>query len=137
MDLAKVHARIRNIRVDCLHKLTTHLVLNNIAIAIEDLNVKGMMKNRCLSRHIMDQSFYEFRRQLTYKCQLYGSKLYIADRFYPSSRLCNACNEKNTMLTLKDRNWICSCGAEHDRDINAAINLERIIGTVSSTGALA
>ncbi|MCB0510161.1 MAG: transposase, partial [Bacteroidetes bacterium] len=80
--LSILHARIRNIRIDALHKLTTHLVLNNTKISIEDLNVKGMLANSKLSRHIMDQSFYEFRRQLNYKSSWYGSELVIVDRFY-------------------------------------------------------
>lgn len=132
--LAALHERIANIRSDNLHKLTTDLALTYTEIGIEDLNVKGMMKNRKLSRHIMDQSFYEFRRQLTYKTDWYGSQLVVIDRYYPSSKICSICGEKNEELKLSDRKWICSCGAWHDRDINAARNIERMMSTVSSTG---
>jgi putative transposase len=133
--LAELHARIANIRSDNLHKLTTDLVLTYTLIGIEDLNVKGMIKNRRLSRHIMDQSFYECRRQLAYKSKWYGSRLVVMDRFYPSSKLCSTCGEKNETFSLSDRRWRCRCGAEHDRDINAAMNIERMMmSTVSSTG---
>jgi putative transposase len=134
LKLSKLHARIANIRNDNLHKLTTELVLNYDKIGIEDLNVKGMASNRKLSRHIMDQSFYEFRRQLEYKSSWYGSDLIVTDRFYPSSKLCSNCGIKKEDLKLSDREWICECGATHDRDINAAINIERYMSTVSSTG---
>jgi putative transposase len=133
--LATLHARISHIRVDSLHKLTTALVLNNSQIAIEDLNVKGMAANRKLSRHIMDQSFREFRRQLTYKSQWYKTELIVVNRFYPSSKMCHCCGHYNQALTLADRIWTCICGVTHDRDLNAAINLKNAINlnTVSST----
>jgi putative transposase len=83
----------------------------------------------------MDQSFYEFRRQLTYKSERYGSKLIVADRFYPSSKICNVCGQKNTDLKLSTRKWSCGCGSFHDRDENAALNLAKLASsTVSSTG---
>jgi len=132
MRLSKLHARIGSIRSDALHKLTTRLVLNYDVIGIEDLNVSGMVKNRRLSRHIMDQSFYEVRRQLEYKGRLYGSCIVVADRFFPSTRMCSACGEKNDSLGLGDRIWTCPrCQIEHDRDVNAAVNLEYL--AVSST----
>jgi len=131
--LAKLHAKIAHIRENSLHQLSTYLVLNHTKIGIEDLNVSGMQKNRKLSRHIMDQGFSEFRRQLTYKAKWYGSEITVADRFYPSSKNCHLCGEKNEALTLKDRHWICRCGALHDRDINAAKNLEKL-ATASSAG---
>ena len=97
--------------------------------------VKGMAANRKLSRSIMDQSFYEFRRQLDYKTKWYGGELIIVDRFFASSKLCHSCHRRNEMLTLSDRHWTCVCGLAHDRDINAAINIERWMNnTVSSTG---
>ena len=134
--IAKLHAEIVDIRNDSLHKISTDIVLNSTRICIEDLNVAGMIKNRKLSRHIMDQSFAEFRRQLEYKAAWYGSELIVVDRFFPSSKLCSACHEKNNDLKLSDRYWTCDhCGITHDRDLNAAINLEQYKkNTVSSTG---
>lgn len=136
MKLSKLHTAIANIRVDYLHKTSTKIVLNHAKICIEDLNVAGMIKNRKLSRHIMDQSFSEFRRQLEYKSNWYHSELIVADRFFPSSKMCNGCREINSNLTLSDRHWTCDhCGITHDRDLNAAINLEKYVAknTVSST----
>jgi putative transposase len=126
VKLAKLHARITNIRTDALHKLTTDTVLNHTIIGIENLNVKGMAANRRLARHVMDQSFYEFRRQLEYKARWYGSIVHVADRWFPSSKLCSACGAINTDLVLGVSQWVCECGADHDRDENAAINLERL-----------
>lgn len=96
--LAKCHARISQIRRDAIHKFTTELVLNYTRIGIEDLHVKGMAANRRLSRHIMDQSFYECRRQFTYKCKWYDSELIVIDRFYPSSKRCYVCGKVNKNL---------------------------------------
>jgi putative transposase len=135
LALSRLHAQIANIRADSLHKLTTELVLNYTRIGIEDLNVSGMASNRRLSRHIMDQSFYEFRRQLSYKSDWYGSELVIADRFFPSSKRCNTCDELYKDLTLSERYWTCShCNTYHDRDLNAAINLYNYLSTASSAG---
>lgn len=133
MRLANLHLDIANIRKDYLNKTTTNIVLNYDKIGIENLNVKGMSSNRKLARHILDQSFYEFKRQLEYKAQMYGSEIIIADRFFPSSKLCHVCNWKNEKLELKTRNWVCAeCNTLHDRDYNAAKNLE-LLCTVSST----
>jgi putative transposase len=132
--LAKLHVRIANIRRDYLHKFTTDLVLNYTRIGIEDLNVKGMSSNRRLSRHIMDQSFHECRRQLIYKGAWYGSNIIIVDRFYPSSKMCSICGRINENLTLSDRAWDCVCGTHHDRDVNAARNIEKFMSTASSAG---
>ena len=133
MRLAKLHLDIVNIRKDYLNKTTTNIVLNYDKIGIENLNVKGMSSNRKLARHILDQSFYEFRRQLEYKAQMYGSEIVVADRFFPSSKLCHVCNWKNKKLELKTRHWVCmECNTLHDRDYNAAKNLE-LLCTVSST----
>lgn len=130
--LARLHAKIANIRMDALHKLTTDLVLNHSVIGVEDLNVKGMVRNKRLSRHIMDQSFGELRRQLAYKAKWYGTTVVVADRFFASSKLCSACGEKNPAVVLGVSSWDCpSCGVTHDRDENAAINLEHL--AVSST----
>ena len=133
IKLAKIHAKISNIRKDALHKLTTELALNYTAIGIEDLHVKGMAANRKLARHIMDQSFYEFRRQLEYKAKWYKSAVIAANRFFPSSKKCCICGIINNNLTLKDHDWTCdSCGTYHDRDLNAARNLAAFANTASS-----
>ena len=123
--LARFHRRIADIRADALHKLTTSLTRYR-TIVIEDLNVGGMLANRHLARAIADLGLFEFRRQLDYKAAMAGSMLIVADRWYPSSKLCSTCSVKNASLTLSDRTWTCtSCGTFHDRDINAARNLAR------------
>ena len=122
--LAKLHARIANIRADALHKLTTDLTRRFHTICIEDLNVRGMMKNRHLARSIADMSFFEFRRQLEYKAAMRGGQVVMADRFFASSKTCSACGHKLVDLPLSARRWTCpDCGAVHDRDMNAARNL--------------
>jgi len=123
--LARLHARIANIRKDALHKLTTRLTKGYSKIGIEDLKVSGMVKNRRLARSILDMSFSEFRRQLEYKAALTGSRVVVADQFYPSSKTCSKCGHKLDELPLNARRWTCStCKSEHDRDVNAAMNLE-------------
>ena len=125
--LARLHSRIANVRADFTHKLTTRLCRNNQAVVIEDLNVKGMLSNEKLARAISDVGFGMFRFQMEYKAKRYGARLVLADRWYPSSRLCSVCGCKNETLALNDRQWTCcGCGANHDRDRNAAINLERL-----------
>lgn len=124
--LARLHARIAHIRADFTHKLTTRLCRENQAVAIEDLNVRGMLANHRLARAIADVGFYEVRRQLQYKAQRYRTLLVLADRWYPSSKLCAVCGAHNASLTLNERDWHCQCGAHHDRDVNAAINLQRL-----------
>lgn len=131
--LARLHARIARVRQDFTHKLTTRLCRENQAVAIEDLNVGGMLANARLSRAISDVGFYEIRRQLLYKAARYGTLIVLADRWYPSSKLCSGCGVRNATLALGERAWTCAgCGARHDRDVNAAINLQRL-----ATGALA
>ena len=130
--LARLHARIASIRLDALHKLTTDLARRFHTIGIEDLNVRGMVKNRHLARSIADMGFAEFRRQLQYKATMHGGLVVVADRFYPSSKTCSACGHVLAALPLSVRAWTCpECGARHDRDINAAINLKNM--AVSST----
>ena len=125
--LAKIHKKVADIRADALHKLTTWLAKNHSTIVIEDLNVSGMLKNHKLASAIADCGFYEFKRQLTYKCEWYGSELIIADRFYPSSQLCSQCGHQQKM-PLSVRRYECSnCGFTTDRDLNAAINLENYV----------
>ncbi|ORE90693.1 transposase OrfB [Stappia sp. 22II-S9-Z10] len=134
--LATLHARIANIRGDALHKLTTRLVLENDVIGIEDLNVRGMAKNRRLARSIMDQSFHEFRRQITYKAAWYGTQVVVADRWYPSTKTCGTCGTVSRNVVLGMSEWPCgSCGTLHDRDLNAALNLERLAASSAVTAS--
>lgn len=134
--LAKFHKKVSDIRKDVLNKITTQLTKTKSVVVIEDLNVSGMMKNRSLSRAISDVGFHELRRQLEYKGGWYGCQVVVADRFFPSSKTCCECGRIDTDLTLSDRVFACECGNEIDRDLNAAINLERYC-TVSSTGSYA
>lgn len=121
--IAKLHAKIANIRNDATHKLTSHLTKNHSDIVIEDLNVSGMMKNHKLASAIADSGFYEFRRQLEYKAEWYGSKVTVIDKWYPSSQLCSSCGSRQPM-PLQVRQYDCySCGLSLDRDLNAAINI--------------
>lgn len=123
-QIQQVHRRLANIRNNYLHQTTTNIVKTKpYRVVIEDLNIKGMMKNRHLSKAISKQGFYEFRRQLEYKCKFRGIELVIADRFYPSSKTCSQCGEIKKDLKLKDRVYKCSCGLNIDRDLNASINL--------------
>ena len=126
IKIARLHRKIANIRKDTLHKLTTYLAKNHSQIVVENLNVSGMLKNRKLAKAIADMGFYEFRRQLEYKCQLYGSQLIVADRFFPSSKTCSLCGWYNPDLKLSDRWFLCvGCGSFIERDWNASINLSR------------
>ena len=127
IKLAQLHARIAAIRLDTLHQLTSDLTRRFHTIAIEDLNVRGMMKNRRLARAIADMGFFEFRRQLEYKAAMRGGQVWVADRFYPSSKTCSCCGHKLEKLDLSVRAWTCpACGTIHDRDVNAAINLKNM-----------
>ena len=122
--VAKLHAHIANQRFDSLHKLTTKLVRTYGTICIEDLNVQGMMKNHKLAKSVADASFYEFRRQLEYKAIENGNTVYLADRFYPSSKRCSSCGSVKAKLDLNERTYYCDhCGLVIDRDLNAAVNL--------------
>ena len=135
--LARLHARIANIRLDALHKLTTEITRRFHTIGIEDLNVRGMMANRHLARSIADMSFHEFRRQLEYKAERRGGRVVVADRWFPSSKTCSACGSVQEAMPLSVRQWICpDCGTRHDRDLNAARNLATYAASsaVSSCG---
>jgi len=126
--VALLHEKITNQRTDYIHKITTGLIRDNQAetFVIEDLNVAGMLKNHNLAQAISDVSFGEFFRQLKYKCDWYGKNLVTIGRFEPSSKMCSDCGEINRDLTLGDREWTCKCGANHDRDHNAAKNIRSI-----------
>jgi putative transposase len=122
--LARLHWRISNIRRDKLHKVTTHLAKNHSQIFIEDLGIKGMMKESRLSWAIADVGWGEFRRQLTYKAKWYGSKVILAPRFFPSSKRCSRCGQTKKKFALSEHIFKCqSCGLHLDRDLNAANNL--------------
>ncbi|MCX4430063.1 RNA-guided endonuclease InsQ/TnpB family protein [Streptomyces mirabilis] len=123
LKVAKIHARIADRRRDGLHKLTTRLVRENQTIVIEDLTVRSMVKNRKLARAISDAAWSEFRSMLEYKAQWYGREVIAVDRWFPSSRLCSACNTLQDTMPLNVRTWTCDCGVTHDRDVNAANNL--------------
>jgi putative transposase len=124
LRLAKMYLRMFNIRQDTLHKVTTYLAKSHSKIVIEDLLVSGMMKNRRLARVIADVGFYEFRRQLEYKCGWYGSELVVVSRIFPSSKMCSHCGHRKKELSLSEREYHCEqCGLEIDRDLNAALNL--------------
>ena len=132
--VARIHQHISDVRKDFLHKLSTQLVRENQAIALEDLAVRNMVKNRKLSRCISEQGWREFRTMLEYKCEWYGRKLLIVDRFYPSSKTCSCCGAKAS-FGLETRQWTCgSCGANHLRDVNAAKNILAAGQAVSACG---
>lgn len=119
-----LHEHIKNQRVDYLHKISKYLVDNYDTICIENLGVSNMVKNHNLARAISDMGWREFRSMLEYKCEWYGKNLSVIGRFDPSSKTCSNCGTINNELKLSNREWTCnSCGANHDRDINAAINI--------------
>jgi putative transposase len=123
--LARLHERVANRRKDFLHQLSSKLVSENQSLAIEDLHVKGMLKNHKLAKSISDVGWGMFITMLMYKCDWYGTNLIKIGRFDPSSKTCSNCGNINDDLTLNIREWICNnCSAEHDRDINAAINIK-------------
>lgn len=121
--LAVLHWRISNRRKDFLHKLSHRLATKYSLIVCEDLAVANMVKNPKLARSISDVGWGEFYRQLDYKSKWYGSEFQQVARFFPSSKKCSSCGLVKNDLKLSDRNWVCSCGIEHDRDLNAALNI--------------
>ncbi|OKI61279.1 RNA-guided endonuclease InsQ/TnpB family protein [Micromonospora sp. CB01531] len=124
LTVARIHARIADRRRDHLHKLTTRLVRETQTVAIEDLSVRNMLRNRRLARVISDAAWGQFRSMLEYKATWYGREVIPVDRWLPSSKTCSACGRINTTLALNVRTWTCpGCGVEHDRDINAAKNI--------------
>jgi putative transposase len=126
LQLSKIHETINNQRNNFQHQLSLRLISENQAIALETLNVKGMIKNHCLAQCISDAGWSSFVTKLEYKAELLGKTILRIGRFEPSSKLCNVCGYYNSNLTLKDRDWICpDCKTKHDRDINAAINIKK------------
>ena len=127
--VARIHAQIADKRRDFLHKLSTRLVDENQALAVEDLHVKGMIRNRRLARAISDAGWGMFVGMLEYKCAWYGRRFVKVERFYPSSKTCSSCGHKLAELKLDVRSWRCpSCGVVHDRDVNAARNIAGAAG---------
>ncbi len=125
-SLARLHMRIANIRRDTLHKVTTTIADNYSHIGIEELHVKGMVRNSKLARAISDVGLGEFRRQLTYKAEWRGSTVVIHSRFFPSSKKCSSCSNVKETLSLSERIYRCECGLTIDRDLNAAMNLNPV-----------
>lgn len=123
IKVAKIHEKITNSRMDVIHKTTKSLVDSYDVIYLEDLNIKGMIKNPKLSRSIQDVSWGKFIETLRYKAQWNDKEVIHIDRFFPSSKTCNKCGWINNSLELNDRNWTCKCGEILDRDVNAAINI--------------
>jgi putative transposase len=133
--LGRVHARVANVRRDALHKLTTNLVTEHGTVVVEDLHVAGLVRNRRLARALSDAGMGELHRLLAYKSYWYGSRLVVADRFYPSSKTCSACGWAKAKLTLAERTYACeACGLRIDRDLNAARNLAKLVQCVAQSG---
>ena len=126
LAVGKVHAKIRRKRLDFLHQLSSRLVREYRTIGVESQNVKGLVRTR-LAKSVSDAGWSEFKRQLEYKSTLSGSLIVHADRFYPSSKTCHVCQNVRDSLSLSEREWMCTaCGAQHDRDLNAARNLAAV-----------
>ncbi len=123
LKVARIHEKISNSRMDLIHKTSLDLVKNFDVIYLEDLNIKGMVKNHKLAKSISDVSWGKFIEVLTYKALWNDKEVIHIDRFFPSSKTCNSCGWINSSLTLKDRSWKCKCGLEVDRDLNAAKNI--------------
>jgi putative transposase len=133
--LAHAHARAANLRRDALHKLTTTLANEHATVVVEHLNVAGMVRNGRIARALADTGLAELRRMLAYKTTWYGSRLVVANRFYPSSKTCSACGWVKAKLTLAERTFTCEvCSLRIDRDLNAARNLAKLAQHVAQSG---
>jgi len=128
----KKRRRLKHIQLNHTHHITTTLVKTKPAyVVMEDLNTSGMLKNRKLSKAIQQQTFHEFKRQMTYKCTWHGIQLIVADCFYPSSKRCSRCGHVKEKLSLSERTYRCgACGMEIDRDVNASINLKQYAASI-------
>ena len=131
--VARLHARVADVRADAINKATAMIARNYSVVCIEDLHVAGMVKNRHLAKSIMDAAFGEFRRQLEYKTARSGAALHVVDRWYRSSKTCSGCGEVKAKLSLNERtfNWDACC-LSMDRDLNAAINIQ-VAGSAPET----
>lgn len=126
IKLAKLYEKLNNKKQEYLHDISNKLLNENQVIVMEDLNIKGIMKNHNLSKSIQELSLYDFKTKLIYKAIWYDRDIVEVDRYFASSKLCNCCGYKNTELKLSDREWVCSeCGTNHNRDLNASINIEK------------
>jgi putative transposase len=133
LKVALLHEKTANSRLDNLHKVSSQIIFDNDVICLEDLHIKGMIKNHKLAKHISDASWGTFVRLLEYKADWNDKRVVKINRFFPSSKTCGSCGWINQNLNLSDREWICKCGITHDRDLNAARNIlkegQKIIGT--------
>ena len=126
IKVARLHEKVKNIRKDYQHKLTKHIIDENQVICIESLNIKRMLKDKHLSRHISDVSWSAFITKLKYKAEWAGKRVISIENHYPSTKTCSCCDTARQSLALSERTWICDiCHTEHDRDINAAINIRK------------
>ena len=137
-QLTRFHEHIRNRRMDAIHKMTHEIANTYWIVGVEDLHVKGMVKNHRLARSIADAAMGEVLRQLAYKCAWFGGVLQQVGRYFPSSKTCSACGVVNRDVTLADRTWACpDCGTVHERDANASLNIEqealRLLGVSSAS----
>jgi len=137
LSVAKMHEKITNSRTDMQHKVSSRLVKDYDLIAIENLNVRGMVKNHKLSKAISDVAWSSFVTKLKYKAEWHGKELIVTDRFYPSSKTCSCCDHIKESLSLNERQWICTeCNTQHDRDVNASKNILRRALAIQSTGTV-
>lgn len=134
--VARAHSRVRDARRDFLHQTSSRLVRGNDLVAVEDLNVSGMVRNRRLAKSISDVGWGEFRNMLAYKTEQAGKRLAVIDRWYPSTKTCSSCGHLLATISLGTRHWTCpDCGTRHDRDVNAAKNILVAAGLAETQNA--